>query len=662
MSNNNDDFVTRDQGQPEGRQQRSESQAEQPRREQRQAPNEQSSSNRDFTLADLGRMSARPSTGGLSDAALAAMIDQFENSKAFDKPNVPEAISRKRFRVIPLTQDVGRTSLSSLLVTLPTEIQSKRFTLVYVLLIEQPGGPGLRTLTDRGESFEALILPEDVMTERYVGVIKDQVANLQEAATVIVVGHQVLLHNTVATISEKEGQQAIAAIYDNAMDAICGVRENIVDSMTGRRNDGMRINPGMVKRTDRLEVAFDYSGKPSQDTSGLQVRSDVLANLYYSAATPEEDNMYSRTQLGEVRAGLDLFLAADGFERDRPSFGRGRRSSSRDEDSKPFWQPVYNITDVNCPAGLPFSLELAQLLIAQVAIQSNDYRWANVLRPRQTIAAPGVGTMKALSQLSHLHLLHPDKEKAGVITDISQNLPDADLYDFLDVTVKPEIAFGMMIPSSGEKSWAMSIFERIATLQGRDADKYITTLFESADTLTGGNFSPIYDELTKNTRPKPVASTGTRVFIGTWTDSDGIVRDLREWNVPAVLTTVGAKNPTLAEDYQFTFEDDRHSVEYSLAARYAILSRIVPGLRVVGTCEQLSFNPDYIQALSEALEAAGMASLPTSSDGLQSARRVGNTSFSNFATSEIGSTRRRPTDRDGRQTGRDRFTGGGSFY
>jgi len=657
---NNDDFQTRSDSQPEGRQPRQESQSNDRAQARDERPRQsQRNDGEQVTLADLGRLNARPGVGGLSDAALVAMIEAFDGAKAFDKPNVPEAVSRKRFRVLPLDQSTGRTSLSSLLVVLPTEIAGKLFTLVYVLLIEQPGGPGLRTLSDRGEQFEALILPEDVMTDRYITVIKSQVANLQDNSNILIVGSQVLLYSTVATITEKEGQAAIAAVYDNALDAISGFRENIVDALSDKRNDGMRINPGMIARTDRLEVSFDYSGKTISDSSGLPVRSDVTSALYYSAAAPEEENLYSRTLLGEVRAGLDLFLTDDGVDRTIPSFGsRRRRAGGRDEVDQPFWQPVFNITSINCPAGIPFSLELAQLLLAQVALQSNDYRWANVLRPRSTIA----GGLKPVAQLSHLHLLNPDKEKAAVINDVSQNMSDPDLYDFLDVTVKPEIVFGMAIPSSGEKSWVLSIYERIALADPRDAEKLIDTLFASADVLTGGRFTKLYDELSNGTNPSPVAAYGTRAFTGTWTDTDGNVRPLSEWNVPAVLTSVGVKNPELAQDYQYTFEDRRHSVDYSLAQRNGILSRIVPGLHIVGTCEQLSFHPWYIQALSLALADANMASLPTSGDGLQQSRRVGSTDFSAFATADIGSSRRRPNDTADRGRGRDRFNGGGNYY
>lgn len=654
----NDDFQTRGQAQPDQGRQRAESQNTD-RQTQREQPAREESARRGsgMTLADLGRVNARPGFGGLSDAALASMIEAFnDNLKTFDKP-VPEAINRKRFRVLPLDQNTARSSLSSLLVVLPTEVAGKMYTLVYVLLIEQPGGAALRPMNDRGENFDALILPEDALTDRYMGVIRDQVAPLQAGSTFVMVGHQVLLSSTVAAITDKEGQAVIGSIYDNALDAICGVRENLVDAATGKRNDEMRINPNMVARTDRLEVSFDYSGKPGKDTSGLPIRTDVLAQLFYSAAQPEEQDMYSRSLLGEVRAGLDLFLTDDGVDTSRPSFGSRRRGSRKEEDNEPFFQAVYNITSINSPPGVPYSLELAQLLIAQVALQTNDNRWANVLRPRATIG----GNMKPAFQPSHLHLLNPDKELRAVVSDVSQNMSDADLYDFLDVTVKPNIAIGMSVPSSGEKSWVLGIFERIATSEPRLQAQLIKTLFESADVLTGNKFSAIYDELSNGTNPVPVTTTGTRVYIGTWTDPDGNVRDLREWNVPAVLTAVGAKNPELAMDFQWTFEDPRHSVDYSLAQRHDILSRFVPGLHEVGTCELLKFNPIYIQALSESLAEANMASLPTSSDGLQSARRVGNSGFSDYATSDIGRSRRRSNETEGRG-GRRRDPQGGGWY
>ena len=639
---------------------------EERRRDDRRRDDEDDSK-RGFTIADMGRaFNVRPTSGGLGDVALQRLIQAFDANKTFDKPNVPEAIRRDRFKILPLDGALARSSLSSVLVVLPTTIGSSNYTLVYVLTIENASGVQTRQSTDRGESYDALVLPEDQLgTKAYREAIEDQVRGLLQNSKIQVVGKQVLLASVVGKLGDvdsKTPSPIVDRIFDNVLDALCGVRENIVDRISGKRNSQIRLNPNMIGKGARLETSWDNSGKPGEDSSGLQIRSDVTATLYYSEASRDDDERYDRTPMGEIRAGLDLVLvdSSGGEDRGRRR-GRGRGRNSRDQ-LEPFWQGVMNVNSIAPAGNFPFSLELAQLLLAQIAVQSNDNRSANLLRPRAAIAAPGGGTMAPTSHIENLMLLHPDKDLAKVYDDVSQNMTDDELLDYLDITVLPDLAFGLTIPSSGEKSWVLSIFERIATSKDRDEVKaLVNVLFDSADVLTDGHFRREWKKLVGSDSDRvPVESLGTRVLIGTWVDDKGNTRDLREWNVQSMLTSYGEKNADRAADFQYTFEDTYHGLGYNLAERYRMQQQVVPGIRVVDTAEMIAFDPDYVEALSISLDLANMSSYQTSSDGLNARRHAGNSRYSSLSTSDVGVVRRRGSDRDSRDRS-DRRGGSGLF-
>ena len=661
MSNDNDDFIMKD-----------DDNAKAPRDEQAQASrndrsddarrndrddNDRSRRNdrkrddedggtRAFTIADIGRtLNVRPTSGGLSDAALSALMTAFEKNKAFDKPNLPEAIKRDRFKVIPLDGSMAKSSLNSLLVTLPVILGEKNLTLVYVLTIEPQGGHSTRSQVDRGTTYDALVLPEDQLaTKPYKRAIADQVASVSKNATVVVIGSQVLLNSVIAKLNKEENTTIVDRIFDNALDALCGYRENLVDSAGGSRNTQFRISPAMIGRSGRLETNWNYSGQPGEDSSGQPIRSDVMGALFYSEASNEDDNVYDRTPMGELRAGVDLFLADNREQTSGPSFSRRRKSQ---EEGEPFIQAVLNITSIAPAANFPFSLELALLLLAQANMQSNDYRWAAQLRPKTAIAAPdGTGVMAVTSNINCLHLLNPNRDFAKVFDDVSPNMDDQDLSDYLAFTVFPKLAIGMMIPSSGEKSWVLSIFESIATTRDTDvARRHTKTLFDAADVLSGNRFSRAYKDLGGGIDVAPVRSMGTRQLIGTWTDTKGNLRDLREWNVQSLLTEIGEKNLDLVTDYQYTYENDRNSVDFCLAERLALLQKVVPGVRVTGTAAMLGFEPNFLEALSRSLDAADMSSYMAAEGGLNTRRHVGGSSWGAIATSDIGVSRRRGSDR-----------------
>lgn len=604
-----------------------------------------------FSLADLGRQLARPTLGGVADAALATLVEAFENAKSYDRPNVPAETKRDKFHLLPMDSFTAKIALPSLAVVLPVQVQGREFALTYILLCEQPGEPQTRTLSERGESYDALILPSDNITDKFLKIVKEQVASIAPGEFVNV-GNQVILADTIASLTEKDSANRIARIFDNALDAICGTRENIIDNVAGKRDATVRINPKLVKRGDRLEVTFDYSGKQLLDSSGLPIRSDVKTDLYYSSNTRDGDDedLYSRTAMGYVTAGLDLMISDEAMDEENGFGGRRRRGGRRDDRDEPFWQAILNVTSINSAANFPFSLELAQMLLGQVALQSNDYRWATILRPRTSLG----GDMKPLVNLGHLFLMHPDPEKACIVDDLGPNSSDADIFDYLDETVSLKMAFGMTVPSSGEKSSVLSIFEQIATSPDRrKVDQLIEVLYDSADTLTDGRFRQVLNSLDGGDLA-PVKTAGTRQFVGTWVE-DGKVRSLAEWNVPAVCTRVGAKNPEMVKDYQISFDDQRSSIDFNLSQRYSILKRIVPGLHVVDTSEQLVFNPAYIHALAIAMDEVRMSPHVSSAEGGMSARRrMGNSAYSSSATADIGVARRRRDDNLDRGRGRQR--------
>lgn len=639
-----------EEGRSEERRQRPTEEREAPRAERRVREEDADTGDRVWTFGNMGRQSARPTMGGISDGALALMIKVFE-AKSYDSPNLPAEIARGRFRLIPLDGQTANVPQSAMLVCLPIDIGASKLVLTYILIIENPGEPVTRVLQERGDSYDAIVLPEDMLSQRYLGVVKDQVSGM--GSEFVMVGSQVILADTVAELNEKDDNRRIAAIFDNAMDAICGYRENIIDHVAGTRSAATRITPKALRAKERLEVGFSYSGQQIQDSSGLPIRSDVVSTMYHSQQTPDDIEMYIRSEIAEVRAGLDLVISYGDDTDDRPRFGGGRRRHS--DRPEPFWRPVINITSITAPAKVPFNLELAQLALSMIALQSNDYRWATILRP--TNRPSGKDLIKPLTELKYLWLMHPDEDKACIYDDLSSNISDAELGDFLDDTVRQDPAFGLTIPSSGEKSWVLGIYERIAMTQDR---ALIETLYDSADTLTGNHFRAVAEDMGLLDRGElPVATTGTRALLGYWLDSDGNKRDLREWGVAALLSYTNGKSPDLIRDYQATFEDSRYSLDRNLAERYSILRKLVPGVHVTGTAEQLVFNTDYIAALSEALDRARMSPYVSGSEGLNTRRKVGHTAYDRYTASNLGVARR---GREDTPRNRRRGWSGGSYF
>src|SRR5690606_19401579 len=122
----------------------------------------------------------------------------------------------------------------------------------------------------------------------------------------------------------------------------------------------------------------------------------------------------------------------------------------RDDDDRPFWQPVLNINSITPLIDrVPFNLGVVQLMLAQALLLSNDGRFLLPLRPRPKSASD----TRAPVDIGVLPLCHPDPEQAVYVDDISPNMRESELADYLARYVKPEVAIGMTVFQSGEKSW-----------------------------------------------------------------------------------------------------------------------------------------------------------------------------------------------------------------
>lgn len=618
------------------------------------------SERRAWNMGSLGRAQSRPHMGGVSDAALAALIDTFKEAKTFENPAIEGEIQQSKFQVLPYTGRSGGRGQPSLLVCLP--LKSLGETLVYALVIEQPGAQSTRSAVSKGESYDALVLPEDRMTDAYIKGLCDTAVPLGYKK-VTLVGQQVVLSEVIRDAGEKENNRNIGALYDNAIGALCQYRQNRLDRVTGDRNSEYRLTPDAVERGDRLECSIEYNAPFGTDTSGLPIRTDGLVTVYYSERTEDDvDDLYERIPMVETRVGLDMFIE-DEDEGSRRRLSRRSNRRRDDDDEEGFMQPVINIQSIASVDNYPFSLELVGLALGNVALLSNDYRWTNMARPRKTIG----GRLKPTFQLADLIWLSSldDDQKREAYDMMTPNIDDDDFGQFVDATCKQDPTFGMMTPSSGERSWVLSIFERIATAETDDeADKLVKALFDSWDTLTGNRFRKAYRAHNDGSMPLPVFSAGTRGLIGTWTDPDtNTLRPLTEWNVVAVLTRFAGKDLDIVRDFQYTYEQNRHSVDYNISERAAMLKKFVPDMRVVTTGEQLVFHKTLFPALAEALDKCGLSSYISSGDTLHGRKRVGNRLFSSQSVSDAGRSRRSGRDRDDRggRSGRSWFTDGSGY-
>lgn len=596
-----------------------------------------------FSFGNIGNGRNRPTMGGISDAVLNVFMKAFEKAGGEDDPALDPQYQRKRFELQPMGASAHTNSNPALLIGLPTVKDNKNVVMVYLLIFENEQGLTYRPVTDRGEHYDSIILPEDMLTKRYYDLVKTK---FKHRGDVELVGSQVVPTLLTKDLQlDKDNTDLIAPLFDNAFNAICTHYENTIAAARGDRTYGARITPASLGKGQRLEKTYDYSGTAGIDTGRAPVRSDIRASLYLSSPIEGEDSQYYRTEISEVRVGVDFYVEeADAEEyRDR---GFARRRNSRDRDFDPFLRGVLNVNSIiPTTPDVPYTLESVLLNLDMVTQLTNDYRWVAALRPR-----PG-NHNQLLSKLADFPLLNPDPAFRGSIKDLPVNLSDSDLMDYMAKHVHPDVATAITIPTSAAQSWVLSFFNKLAN---RPTDrKLLDVLARAGDTLTNGAFSERMGSLL-NHGDNIVRSIRTRMLLGTWVDENGVTRDLREWNPTALASLLGDKNGAydLVMDYHDTFDiRDEHSIDFYLSKRAEILTRNVRGVRIFGAADQNVLYPQFLRALSDSIADAGLDAVNVSADGLVGRGRH-ESSYSSAASYNLGHASRRDDRRNGR--GRER--------
>lgn len=592
----------------------------------------------------------RTQFGGISNKTLNELVKVFESINSdYDDPSIDEELSRRRFQIHPID---GQATNPTLVIGLPIKLGNVDHVFYYSLVLEIPGVQMREVRRYRRDEPQQLpVFSEDRMDSRWREAVRAAVGRIG-TGTPVEAGFQLIPYNLLQEeVSEGSAREDVLAIFTNAVDAICGFRE-MMAAQQGLNVPAVCLTPKFVGDDRRFEASFDFSRKPRLDTSKLPIRSDIALTIYHTETPRGYDNEHlvpTRRPIGTVSVAVDLIAVNDG-----EVSGWGRRRS-RDEE-RPFWQAVLNITDIVGEVGIPWSIENSLLLMGSTTLLANNFRWVEGLRPRS-------GTeYKPLEELSALWLAHPDPKSRGVAQDITPNTEDGELSDFLDFTVNPEPYYGMVLSIGSEKGWANSIFERIALAEGEEADALIKTLYNACDKLTGNEFSNVLAERGYSRRKKPVETTDNRVFTGYFRDNEGNVRDIREWNVPAILTLVKddpAAAYEIAMEYQDTLMTDSGTeLASDLAERYRILKLVVGdnAFHLNGTAEMIQVMSWFQEVLAIAMVRSEMMPHINDGGGLRS-RIHRSSSYSGDTMGSVDIGRRR--NRDGDDFDRRRSYGAG---
>jgi len=168
------------------------------------------------------------------------------------------------------------------------------------------------------------------------------------------------------------------------------------------------------------------------------------------------------------------------------------------------------------------------------------------------------------------------------------------------------VAIALDVEQGGRLEWSQSVFVTATGVYG-DASRAVSAnakIIEACDALTNGQFSVLWQQSTGNRETRVVHDAPVVVHLGTYTDKDGIVRDIRSVNY---LTMLGMLPKDLEKLSQVTAAMIPGSSNKQTASdRRKALTMMLPDADITGLATRVYFAPGFIHTLASAMVSAGI--------------------------------------------------------
>lgn len=165
-------------------------------------------------------------------------------------------------------------------------------------------------------------------------------------------------------------------------------------------------------------------------------------------------------------------------------------------------------------------------------------------------------------------------------------------------TIQRGMILSLDVPECGPDTWYNGVFGAAAA-GNPEANNAI---INAANQLTGGTFGSYFPP-----GGRIAMDEQNRIHLGSYVDSTGVRKDIRDIDYLAIMNLVGEKDPQVVRDWSDSFSKSNYPLELRLAGRKRIISAIFNDVNITGYATRVTFTAEFINALMKGCEASGLA-------------------------------------------------------
>lgn len=529
-------------------------------------------------LLDLNRLLGSPMSRRTSGEVLVAAI------KAIKFHFHPERqvasvgpIDLTKVEVLGLEATEHNVSISSAVMAYPVESGSGVKVLVFPLALAASliDDVSTRNVEVSGRSYPLPVVASDYITEGYLALVDDIVRKKFEQnrrnIEIVRAGWRVV----------DKGVQWNEPESTEVRNVVFYAQASISATYNAHFASDMYFNLDWLSKNTSLEINVDMSGREVITADGLPRRSDIAVAV--GGIIRKGENTVP-VPLANIGGYVELVFAPPSeTDRWKPAGRRG----------EPYFQPTFiiNRMDTNANAITP---ELLLLALGAGSIISKDQAWAQTFLP--TDLARGETDFR---DTGLLNILGPDEDPQAIVFDGRASLDVNKWGSYFFSLVNDNLAWAIELEEGGDNSWITSLLSDAANDTSADS-LAVRRLYAYADRLTNNHFTRRAKELGVE---RPLEASGARYLTGTWLDSDGKTRDLRDWDLLRWMAT----NPTDGGDSALRYQDvvgrTDLDVEIRVSEQYEqLVGALGPNNVHFARYVELAYiNPLFIEALALAI-------------------------------------------------------------
>lgn len=502
------------------------------------------------------------------------------------------------FRFLVLDSNQLQVNYSSILVCMKEVYKGATHIGVYDLMIEGSGRPLQPNITTiDGHTIETIFAASDIYNHKsHWDTVKKFVIDT--------FGINAQVHDAGCTVipTELDKDIPVERFQDwlhNSVQAVWAV----LDIKLGSEAPAFTLAEFGEK--DVLTARSEYGSVHGTNLVGLPVREDIELTV---SATNNADtqglDMRPPRELTRVTGYIDLMFNP---QQQQPQQFGGFPAMQQPQMPGIMYQPRLVLTSVESMTDV-VTMEL-QLLALSTAVQlGRGGNWWNAFRRPLKTYSEGANARKGINLRDVGAIGYEIKDPTNPsqpgnkIDTSATNFGDQQFAQMMGMFFNQQLLYTMDIEEAGELSWLQQTFIAAAN-KNEDAR---ASILQAANRLTLGRFEKHFPF------DAPVCfDDADRIHLGYYTNSDGHLRDLRELDYLAILNLAGKDDPTLVEKWERTHLDRNIPLAVRLHERKTIIDRLLSGSVVVkGFARRITFSEQFIKALSDAIEEAGLSVRP----------------------------------------------------